>query len=464
MSLNLHWWISIVVAFLLEYGIGRVVAGSAAVTSLASFSGSTGTSPNGAKPYAGVLIAPDGTLYGTTHQGGTYGFPLGHGTIFKVSSAGVTTTLFSFNGANGAQPYAGLSFGDDGNLYGTTLIGGASNLGTVFRITTNGDLTTLLSFTKVNGAKPAGRLTFGGDGNFYGTTQKGGDHDLGTVFQVRTNGEIYSLFSFDGTNGSSPYAEVAIGEDGHLYGTTVTGGAANLGSVFQLTTNGSFTSIFSFSGTNGAKPFGGLVLDPSGVFYGVTAYGGANDAGTIFKITTNGVLTIIRELNGAKDGANPWSTLLRGQDGSYYGTTILGGAAQNIPRGTLLQFTTNGAFAVLVSFGYDRNGSSPYCSLAQDAVGNLYGTTFDQGVGLKGTVFRLNPAGAKLRSVVAGNGFEVSWDAWIGKSYQLEYKTNATQTGWSDLSAPVLATNGLMTIRDPLQNVGRLYRLRQITP
>jgi uncharacterized repeat protein (TIGR03803 family) len=439
-------------------------AGSASLATLTSFSGSTGVIPDGGKPYAGVLVGIDGFLYGTTHQGGTNGFPIGHGTIYKVSPAGVTTTLWSFNNTDGAQPYGALASGDDGNLYGTTLVGGPSGLGTIFRISTNGSLTTLHSFDGANGARPSARLKRGMDGAFYGTTQQGGASNIGTIFRLTTNGNFSSLHSFDGVNGSRPYAEVSVGLDSHLYGTTLTGGASNLGTVFKFATNGLFTSVFSFVGMNGATPYGGLTLDSTGVFYGTTAYGGANAAGTIFRITTNGVHTTLRSFDGEKDGANPWATLLRGQDGSYYGTTILGGAAANVPRGTVFQFMTNGGFAVLISFGFDTNGASPYGGLAQDATGNIYGTTFDQGPDLKGTVFRLNPAVEKLQSALTPAGFEIGWEAWLGKIYHVEYKTNILQDQWGDLAGPISATNGVMTVWDPLQSSGRLYRLRQFVP
>ncbi|MGC3959555.1 MAG: hypothetical protein QM813_16895 [Verrucomicrobiota bacterium] len=330
MSFYLHR--CIVVAAIFWGGDGLLAnAGCANISTLTSFSGSTGTGNKGAKPYAGVLVGNDGFLYGTTHQGGVNGFPVGYGTIFKVSFEGVSTTLFSFNGANGAQPYAGLSFGGDGQLYGTTLVGGASNLGTLFRINTNGMLTTLLSFAGDNGAKPSGRLKLAADCAFYGTTQQGGSNNLGTIFRLTTNGEFSSLFSFGGTNGSTPFGEVTVGADGHLYGTTLTGGASNLGTIFRFTTNSVFTPLCSFVGTNGASPRGGLALDPSGMLYGTTFDGGANNAGTIFRITTNGALTTLRSLDGGKDGANPSATLLLGLDGTYYGTTILGGSEQVRP-------------------------------------------------------------------------------------------------------------------------------------
>src|SRR6478609_5231907 len=151
MSFYLHRCIVAAAAVLLGWGEEMATAGSANLTTLTSFSGSTGDTPDGANPRAGVLVGEDGFLYGTTYQGGTNGYPVGHGTIYKVSSAGITTTLWSFNNTNGAQPYAALASGDGKNLYGTTLVGGSSGLGTIFRISPTGSLTTLHSFDGANG-------------------------------------------------------------------------------------------------------------------------------------------------------------------------------------------------------------------------------------------------------------------------------------------------------------------------
>ena len=121
-------------------------------------------------------------------------------------------TLISFNLSNGNQPSAGLVQGPDGAFYGTTQTGGLYNQGTVFKIASNGAFTNLLSFSGITGpypgANPAGNLVLGVNGNFYGTTESGGASNNGTLFEVTPTGGFTNLISFTGTNGSLSWATI----------------------------------------------------------------------------------------------------------------------------------------------------------------------------------------------------------------------------------------------------------------
>ena len=174
------------------------------------------------------------------------------------------TTLFSFGAdytnTDGTSPSAALVQGKDGYLYGTTPSGGAKASGTVFRISTNGIYTTLVSFAGTNGANPVAGLVQGADGNFYGTTTAGGTYNLGTVFKMTSGGTLTTLASFNGTNGATPSSVLVQTPNGVLYGVTEYGGANDLdfggdGAVFKITTNGVLTRIYSFANGHGWRQF-----------------------------------------------------------------------------------------------------------------------------------------------------------------------------------------------------------------
>jgi uncharacterized repeat protein (TIGR03803 family) len=258
------------------YGTVFKVTTNGLLTLLASF-----TNANGAFPYSGLTLGNDGNFYGTTYFGGSNSV----GTIFRVTTNGALTSLVSFNITNGSSPHAGLMLGSDGNFYGTTSSGGTNGgYGTIFKMTTNGVVTSLVSLNDTNGAYPRAALIPGNDGNLYGTTYYGGSNSLGTVFKVTTNGVLTTLVSFNNTNGANPIAGLTLGSDGNFYGTTVNGGSSNLGTAFEMTTNGVLTTLASFNNTNGANPYGGWTVGSDGNFYGTTANGGSATNGTVLKL------------------------------------------------------------------------------------------------------------------------------------------------------------------------------------
>ena len=190
---------------------------------------------DGIFPCAGVVQGSDGDFYGTTYRGGALDF----GTIFRTTSNGVLTTLFSFNDTNGSFPYAGLRQAADGNFYGATSSGGSYSNGTIFRITPSGAFSNLYSFTGgSDGRGPAAKLLEGADGNFFGTTAYGGSYGFGTAFRINPNGLVTTLAQFDGFNGANPQAPLMQATDGNFYGTTQNGGANGKGVVFRLSQRG----------------------------------------------------------------------------------------------------------------------------------------------------------------------------------------------------------------------------------
>ena len=197
-----------------------------------------------------------------------------------------------------------LTVGRDGQLYGTTQLGGAANLGTVFKVTTNGVLTTLASFTNTANAQPVSGLLRASDGNFYGCTP-------GAVFKVSPGGLITTVASLMPLDGLNPQAGLTPGPDGNFYGTTRDGGSNNFGTIFRLTPAGTLTRMFAFNLTNGAFPQSPLTLGQDGNFYGTTASGGSgNSAGTVFRFSTNGTLTTLASFDSTNSGFSPDGPLL----------------------------------------------------------------------------------------------------------------------------------------------------------
>jgi uncharacterized repeat protein (TIGR03803 family) len=249
----------------------------------------------------------------------------GYGTLYKVSTNGTLTVLHAFTDlGDGGYPYTdGLIQANDGNLYGTTLLGGSGYGGTVFRITTDGTLTTLYAFLSgslggTNGDLPKSGLVQGSDGNLYGTTQDGGtnfDGTLaygdGTVFKITTNGVFTLLAYLTGANGASPIAPLIQGTDGNFYGTTSQGGTNGLGTAFRITPDGTLTSLYSFTNPSGyISDLGGLVQGSDGSFYGSLPNGGTYGRGSIFRLTVVGppapAFQSVTQSNGTL--ALAWST------------------------------------------------------------------------------------------------------------------------------------------------------------
>jgi uncharacterized repeat protein (TIGR03803 family) len=252
---------------------------------------------DGSYPEGALIQAANGDLYGTTASGGTGE----DGTVFKINpSTGLMTTLYSFcslSGCNdGAFPYAGLIQGSNGDFYGTTQDGGASSEGVVFKITSSGKLTVLYSFCAltacVDGANPSSALIQGANGDFYGTTNQGGANGDGTVFSITPSGTLTTLHSFDGADGANPVGALVLATDGNFYGTTQNGGAnvgdfceGGCGTLFKITPGGTLTRLHSFRFTDGAAPYAGLIQATNGDFYGTAYEGGENGDGAVYSLS-----------------------------------------------------------------------------------------------------------------------------------------------------------------------------------
>lgn len=310
--------------------------------------------------------------------------------------------LYSFGGApNGSDPATALTFDAQGNLYGTTVRGGADDCGTVFQLVPIGggrwQENVLHSFDCMDeGKNPYGGVTLDAQGNLYGTTVAGGSGGVcvgdgcGVVYKLSFSGGSWSetvLYSFhDSPDGSGAGGAVVFDRAGNLYGTTPDGGADGEGAVFELSqTNGQWTErvIYNFTGGDDGAigGLGGLLVDRFGNLYGVTEIGGTFGAGTVFKMTPGPggtwQFTTLYEFQGQPDAGFPYGGLIADAHGILYGTTYYGGANGAGSVFKLGPGPTFGAWrdAVLYSFQGSTDGGMPLSTLVFDSAGNLYGTS-----------------------------------------------------------------------------------------
>jgi uncharacterized repeat protein (TIGR03803 family) len=337
-------------------------------------------------------------------------------------------------GSDGSQPFNSLIFDVAGNLYGTTSDGGAYGTGcggyggygcgTVFQLTrsANGKWTekVLHSFGNgKDGADPAG-LAFDAHGNLYGTTIGGGAYGgAGTVFQLAPGAhgkwteKVLHSFSYENYDGYSPWAGVIFDTAGNLYGTTSAGGTNSTdcnsdgcGTVFQLTpgAKGKWKEklLHSFGfGKDGFLPYAGLIIDAAGNLYGTTYYGGARNLGTVFRLTPEADgewrEQVLHSFGNGNDGFDPVAGLTIDAAGNLYGSTPDGGVYGN--NGTVFRLApgTGGNWKETLLHSFDANfedGFAPFAGVIfHGSTGNLYGTTFAGPGGSQGygTVFEIMP-------------------------------------------------------------------------
>lgn len=310
-----------------------------------------------------------------------------------------------------------LAQGRDGNLYGTTDAGGAAGMGTVFKITPSGTITTLYNFSGADGQNPDGGLVLGTDGNFYGTTTIGGTNNLGTVFRITPSGTLTTLHSFAASEGANPRGGVVQGKNGMFYGATCDQFGPWTG--YSITSTGKFKLLTS---SIPPCPFSGLILGNDGNFYGASQAGGTTYQGTVFRMTPAGAVKILYSFDYTH-GSTPYSPVVLGNDGLLYGTTSGGGSGQG---GAVFKLTLAGKITLLHEFSSvsATDGSSPFAGLVAASDGNFYGAT---------------SGGENSGSVPNGNLFS----ATSAGTYSSLYAFDATHGALAE-ATPMQHTNGLI--------------------
>jgi uncharacterized repeat protein (TIGR03803 family) len=398
----------IAIAFL---ALATYQASGQTYTTLHAFTGKS----DGGYVLAPVILDSKGNLFGTTFQGGDMNCAPGQGcgTIFKIDPRGHETVIYAFTSdiPDAAFPAAGLVRDASGNLFGTTMLGGAAGIGTVFKVSASGNETVLYSFKGGKlGAYPTGTIVRDSAGNIYGAGSFGDSNcdptysGCGIVFKLTSAGKFTVLHTFHNIDkdGEDP-SGLFRGQSGTLYGTTLLGGdltcngGHGCGTVFKIDPRGKLTTLYKFNGKKGAFPTSGVIQDSHENLYGTTS---AGTSGVVFKLDSTGHETVLYAFTGGADGGDPEASLLLDPNtGALYGTTMVGGDLSCSPNGgggpgcgTVYKINANGVFSVLYAFtGHPSEFS--FVGVVMDRSGNLYGTTtgIPNCCGNEGSIFRLAP-------------------------------------------------------------------------
>jgi uncharacterized repeat protein (TIGR03803 family) len=366
-------------------------------TLLHTFNGKNGDGPEGV-----LTLDAAGNIYGTTAGGGTGKCSqFGCGTGFMLNKAGKQEGVYSFGGMNGYGPVAGLLRDAMGNFFGTTVYGGDTNCdppygcGTVLKVSKTAKETVLHKFTgPPDGWFPESLLVEDAEGDIYGTTYLGGSGGNGAVFKIDATGKETILYNFiGGPDGCFPGPGVVLDSIGNLYGVTSLGGVgfcnSGYGVVFKIDTTGNETVLHAFGGGDGANPDSVLLFDSKGNLYGTTENGGNSECGgtgcgVVFELLpqqggswSEATLYQFCSLLGCLDGEEPGiGPLVRDSAGNIYGTTYFGGAQGD---GVVFELDAAGKETVLHSFTAGADGANPVAGLAIDVSGDLYGTAKNGG-------------------------------------------------------------------------------------
>ena len=367
----------------------------------------TFTSPLGSQPDTLPVVGPDGAIYGMTGVGGQYG----NGVIYRFDrDMHQYTVLHTFsaldaNGENadGATPGKALTRGPNDVIYGMASFGGQNGSGTIFKITTSGEFTVLYTFSALDangnnqdGAYPLRAIVAGNDGSLYGTTRLGGPntclftHGCGVAWMIDGKGNFKVLHPFTADEGHA--ASLLQGKDGYLYGcavwpaTSLPAGPLPSGILYRMALSGQdFEVLYKFSQTNasgenmdGADCYEPLVEARPGVFYGAAYHGGTNSNGVVFRysLSNPGSVEVVHDfsaLNSAgqnSDGATPGGRLALGPHGTLSSNTEAGGANG---KGVIYSLREDCHFEVLHTFsatnattGANYDGAFPDEGLVAD--------------------------------------------------------------------------------------------------
>lgn len=339
----------------------------------------------GSHPPDAPVQGRDGQLYGTTSNGFISNGCCG--TIFRVSTSGKAALLHDFSGFDGYDPSGGLTLGSDGNFYGTTFEGGYFGYGVLFKVTPAGSLTVLHYFNSdgTDGNFPDAPPILASDGNYYGTTDAGGTNDAGVVYKVTPTGAYSIIYNLDLAIADNPIGPPTQGTDGNLYVTAWFRGTSVCGSLMKISTGGLLINSYLLDcPPDGENPYT-VIQASDGNLYGTTHYGGAYSGGVLFKLSRSFAYTVAHSFGASQtEGANPTGPPMQATDGNLYGLDRFGG---DFGYGTIYRCALNGTCSTLHNWSSTVSAGG---EIVQHTNGILYGVTADGGIYSVGSVFSLD--------------------------------------------------------------------------
>jgi len=433
--------------FAQDASVGATAATGQTINTVVSFAGNNG---NPGFPSGSLAQGRDGDIYGTSSFSNT---------IWKVTPAGSISLLYDFGPNQSGFP--GVTLGRDGKLYGVSQ-GGNGGVGTVWSFDPMTMVfTTLYTFSGPDGFSPQGALTQGADGNFYGTTNSTTSGHPGEAFKITPAGKLTILHTFAGgpTDGAFPTGPLFLSIDGNFYGTTTGGGAfSNNGTVYKMSPSGKVTLLHSFNGTDGQSAFSGVIQAADGSFYGSTQLGGANNQGTVFKVTGSKKFTSLHSFSLALDGGDiAYYGLAQTTDGNLYGVTTDCASGGCDGNGILYKIGAKGVFSVFGNFTNipphgDVGPNSPPLAHTD---GSLYGTTQQGGVNGYGTFYTLSTTVAPFVTVQTRSGKAGTTVNILGQGFNsatavafngVAASFNIVSDTFMTATIPALAKTGYVTV------------------
>lgn len=350
----------------------------------------------GSTPRGRLLMHTNGTIYGTTQLGGANG----RGCIFSYAPAATTNTkLFSFPAlpatATGAQPICGLLQASNGLLYGFASVGGANGFGTIFSFNLTGSAyTKLYDFATATGRSPLAEFVQPSNGILYAAASAGGASNGGVIFSWNIGTSTYTdLVDLDNQTGYSPFSRMTVASNGLLYGTTDAGGTGDAGVLYSFnTTTNAYSTVYAMASGGFADTWGGVIEDPAGTLLCMTSTGGTGGQGALFRyvLATSTATELVAF--SYSNGANPRGRLCKASNGLFYGLTSSGGSSSG---GVLFSFDPNSNTFTLRQTFNSTLGTVPLGTLVEVS-GKLYGVCSSGGITDGGTIFEYTIASNTL--------------------------------------------------------------------